>query len=182
MDILFIWFGKVEPLYAWRDACIRRAFELYPEANFKCITTLKDFYGMEIIDAEEVAAKMKSEGYYSDIDNFIALSDEMRFWWLARNKNTLYLDTDIYCVDKFNTDNTPKKSCIEALWNGDNYLPFIKILETRAKGELFIDIEEKLDIEDMSECFEHKAKWGKKLRETKGRLMPLQKFRELTLN
>jgi len=182
MDILFIWFGKSDPLYEWRDACIRRAFEMYPEANFKCITTLKDFYGMELIDANELCTKMESEGYYSDIDNFMALSDEMRFYWLARNKNTLYLDTDTYCSERFELSALPRKAGIEALWSGDDCGPFEIILKIRDKGQFFINLESTLNIAEMNHAFEHKPQWSRELRETKGDLMPSHKVRDHAKN
>lgn len=179
MDILFIWYGKLEPIYGWRDTCIRRALELYPEANFKCITTLKEFYGMELIDANALCEEMEAEGYYSDMENFMVLSDEMRFWWLARNKNTLYMDTDTFCIKPFEPCPLPRKSGIEALWNGEDLEPFAEILTKRIKGNFFVHIEPELEIESMNDFFEHKPRWAKDFRKNDMTFVPTRNVKNM---
>jgi len=63
LKILFIWYGLREPLYTFRHECIKRAMELYPEAEFQCITHLEKFYGMEIISPNKIQSQMlKTEG------------------------------------------------------------------------------------------------------------------------
>ena len=161
MNILFIWIGMVEPLYDWRHRCIFRAKEMYPDAKFQCVTTLKEFYGMEIVDAREVAEKMEEQGYYGDITQFIPFSDALRFWWLSKQKNTLYLDTDTWCKTPLNPHPNAGKAGIEALWNGENTSVFKDFLDKRRSGEIFVGYRNELDIDDLTEYFEHKPKWAK---------------------
>jgi len=165
LNILFIWFGLVEPLYKWRDICISQALELYPDAHFQCITTLKDFYGMEIIDARTVISMMEKQGYYSDIKCFQAMSDEMRFWWLMNNKNTLYMDTDTWCIKPMLPTLAAGKAGIEALWSGGESEPFSHILKIRKKGDIFIELEPQVKAQDLTEYFEHKPLWAKQIRQ-----------------
>jgi len=182
VNVLFIWFGKLEPIYGWRDTCIRRAKELYPEANFKCITNLKEFYGMELINADELCSQMELEGYYSDTDNFMALSDEMRFYWLANHKNTLYMDTDTYCVERLELGALPRKMGIEALWSGDDLKPFEDMLKLRTKGQFFIDLESDLKLDEMKGYFEHKPLWSKEFRKKDIAFLPTRDLREPSIN
>ena len=164
MNILFIWIGMVEPLYDWRSRCIFRAKEMYPDAKFYCVTTLKDFYGMEILDAVDIAEKMKVQGYYGDITQFIPFSDALRFWWLSKQSNTLYMDTDTWCIKPFEPQEEPGKVGIEAIWNGNDKTTFKDFLDRRKNGEIFVGYRDELDIDDLSEYFEHKPEWSKKYR------------------
>ena len=60
MNVLFVWDGFQAPLYEMRTRCVRRAKELYPDAKFTCITTLKEFFQCdELIDTREYYEKIK---------------------------------------------------------------------------------------------------------------------------
>jgi len=160
MQVLFIWFGLLGPLYEWRDSCIKRAMEIYPDAKFKCITTYREFYGMEVIDAYALAEEMNKLGYYADMDRdkYLATSDEMRFWWMLHYPNCLYLDTDTWCEKPILRNKQPGKMSIEALWSGEDKQPFQDILDIRVKGQLFVSHRNDLKAEDLSEYFTHKKK------------------------
>ena len=165
MNIIFIWYGLIEPVSRWREMCLKRAVEVYPNANFSCITTLKYFYGMNIIDARKVISEMEAGGYYHDIHNFMAMSDEMRFWWLERNEYTLYMDTDTYCKTPMLPGFRAGKAGIEAIWSGRETKPFADILDMRKMGSLFVHLSGSLEAEDMREHFEHKPRWSKQYRQ-----------------
>lgn len=86
LNILFIWVGNEIP--AFNLGCIMRAREIYPNAHFKIITDqIIPFEWMEIIEAK--INNFKSPQLYSDY---------MRIVHLAEYPNTLYLDTDAYCL------------------------------------------------------------------------------------
>lgn len=165
MNIIYLWFGLAGPLNVWQKMCIDRAKEIYPEANFQCITTLKEFHGMEIISAEKVLSDMHKLGLYGDLTSHMSTSDEMRFYWLMNNENTLYLDSDTYCTKKYDFTEKASKMKIEALWSGKEPKPFKDILETRIKGQLFIKLHNKVNAEDMTGYFEHKPLWAKEYRQ-----------------
>lgn len=173
MNILFIWYGLIEPLYEWRNLCINRALKIYPDAHFQCITTYVDFYGMEVIDARCVLSEMRDGGYYADeksmVNNILSLSDEMRFWWLERHQNTLYLDTDTYCTKPMTATPRAGKAGIEALWSGSESKPFSDILSIRTKGDIFVRLAGKVDAIDLTEYFKHKPLWAKDIRNPRKR-------------
>lgn len=158
MEVLFIWFGLREPLYDWRISCIKRAKAVYPDAKFKCITTWKEFYGMEVVPAYPLAEELNRHGFYADMhpDKYRQTSDEMRFWWLTHYPNTLYLDTDTWCESPIERSRKPGKMSIEALWSGEDAQPFKEILEIREKGEFFVRYNKDLRAEDLSEYFTHR--------------------------
>jgi len=165
-NVLFIWYGLREPLYTLRDKCIINAIQKYPEAKFRVITSLKAFYDMEIVNVYDVIDEMKKEDLYTDINHYMALSDEMRFWWLKNNPETLYLDTDTWCEETMPYMKECGHMNIEALWNGNNEhtKPFDKITSKRIKGELFNTYIPELYESDsivLDKYFSHKAKWTK---------------------
>lgn len=155
MKILYIWYGIHEPLYHYRDKCIRRALELYPDAHFQVITNLDTFYGMEVISNNDVRAQMEEQGYYTHKRDYLRTSDEMRFWWLSQHKNTLYLDTDTWCKEPMPVSPEPGKLAIEALWTGEDTSQFANMLATRERHSLYITLEKKLELRDLSKYFEH---------------------------
>lgn len=165
-NILFIWYGLREPLYTLRDRCIIQALKIYPKANFKVITAMKAFYDMEIINVYDIIEEMKKEDLYTDINHYMALSDEMRFWWLKNNPETLYLDTDTWCKEQMPYMEKCGHMNIEALWNGNNEhtKPFDDIMNKRKKGELYNTyIPELYQSESvpLDKYFSHKDVWVK---------------------
>lgn len=164
MNILFIWYGLVEPLYEWRHKCIARALEVYPDANVTVITCLKDFYGCDVVDAREVIEEMAIEGYEVNINNFVLTSDVMRFWWLSKHPNTLYMDTDTWCIKPMPITKEPGKVAIEALWNGEDTKTFGDFLDARDLTKHFVTQERKLQINLLDEYFVHKPFWAKEIR------------------
>lgn len=161
MDILFIWVTVGSPLYEWRLKCIRRAVEVYPGANFKVITTLKEFFGFEVIDAYEVWQNLKI--FNVDITDPIWFSDYARLFWLARNPNTLYLDTDTFCISPIPVLKGIGYSNYWAIWNGQDLSGIAEVLDNN-NGEQALLHTPKLLAErgkNLSQYFVHKPEWSK---------------------
>jgi hypothetical protein len=156
MDILFIWTGSKIPLYEWRTRCIRRAVEIYPEANFKVITTLKGFFNMEIIDAVELNKEMAE--YKLDVHSGVMFSDYARYYWLSKNPNTLYIDTDVWCVKPMPEIEGSGNCNYWMIWNGNNTEIMKELLDTHDyRGSLVHTVVPLSQAGvQMGEYFEHK--------------------------
>ena len=103
--------GVIEPLYDWRVMCIRRAKEIYPDAEFTVISQMKNFYGMKIIKPENYDVGVSP-------DRPIEYSDHARLKWLSENENTLYLDSDTWCKEPYKFGDNMGSAYFEAIWSG----------------------------------------------------------------
>jgi hypothetical protein len=161
MNILFIWTGVTRPLYEWRIKCIRRALEVYPDANFKVITTLNEFFGMEVIDAREILDKLNE--YDVDIQDPIFFSDYARYYWLARNPRTLYIDTDALCTTPIPEANDIGHDDYWAIWNGDDLNGIQEVLNQHGGQRHLLHTPQLLAKvgRNLSQYFIHKPSWRK---------------------
>ena len=121
MNILFIWTGVTKPLYEWRMKCIRRALTIYPTAHFQVITTMKEFFNMQVIEANDISNNLNDEFSIGiTLHDPICFSDYARYYWLARNPQTLYIDTDVFCVSPIPEIQDIGHDDYWAIWNGNN--------------------------------------------------------------
>jgi len=165
MNILFIWLGKTEPLYEWRTMCIRRAKEVYPDANFKCITHMRAFFCMELINPSEIDL---SE-YNANEDNYCGWSDYARLWYLSKHPNTLYMDTDTWCNERMPFSPECGNAGFEAIWNGTELDKMKAVLNRHNNRRLLYRLGNDLTRvgRDLNKYFKHKPLWAKKYRQIK---------------
>lgn len=162
MTILFIWDGVTKPLYEWRIKCIRRTMQIYPEAKFQVITTLKEFFGMEIINANEILDKLNDEFCLNlSLSNPIGFSDYARYYWLAKNSRTLYLDTDTFCLSPIPETSDIGHDDYWAIWNGDDLNGISGILALHGNAWYLLHTPELLSKvgRNLSQHFIHKPVW-----------------------
>ena len=107
MKLVWIWDGRVS-LPESRRKAVESALDLYPEAEAICITRNAHFVSdrVRIIPWDEILCPM--------LDRFglravpyrwlepVTYSDWARFWFLAHNPDTLYLDTDATVLKRLN--------------------------------------------------------------------------------
>lgn len=155
MNILFIWIGRKSPLYEWRTMCIRRALEIYPNANFQVITMLKSFFNMAIIDPYDVGI---------DLDETMVYSDYVRLDWLSRHPNTLYLDTDTFCMKPMPLTRGMGSAGFEAIWSGHDQDKIREVFYSRGEKKLLYPLAQKFKGHNLADYFEHKPLWSKKYR------------------
>lgn len=136
MKILYIWDKAEIPLA--RQACVKGTLSLYPDAEVYCITKAKIFPGMKVIPWEEMLGKMKAflglkRTPYA-WHNPICFSDWARFFFLAHNPNTLYLDTDCRLKARFDfeTHAGAVHAGIFLLYAHYDGLPLLRMLKDRA--------------------------------------------------
>jgi len=160
-DILYFWRFGEDKLDPWRKHCIERALKIYEGCNFKCITTEKEFYGMETISPDYWVDK-----YDISLESFIPLSDRIRFDYLSEHPNTLYMDTDVWCNKKIQGNKGIEFMSIEAIWNGNDLEGIKRIFSKRnnPKGFLLhLKTEMAKEGTELHGYFEHKPKWRKKI-------------------
>ncbi len=159
MDILFIWVTVGSPLYEWRLKCIRRAMAVYPHANFKVITTLKEFFGFKVIDAYEILENLK--GFNIDINDPIWFSDYARYYWLSRVPNTLYIDTDTFCTAPIPLIKGIGHADYWAIWNGEDLRGIADVLSKHNDQRMLSHTPDLLAErgKNFSQYFEHKPEW-----------------------
>jgi hypothetical protein len=161
MNILFIWNATISPLYEWRNKCIRRALEVYPDAKFKVITQLTEFFGIEIVSLHEVVRHM--EEYNIRLDNTVMFANYARLYWLARHANTLYIDTDTFCIKPIKQSPTIQYANDWAIWNGQELESIQDVLDQHGGKEILLPTPELLPAKgkSMIEYFDHKPAWRK---------------------
>lgn len=159
MDILFVWNATISPLYEWRIKCIRRAMEVYPDASFKVITQLKEFFGMEIISLVEVLRFLRE--YKIDLDNPLMFADYARYYWLSIYPNTLYIDTDAFCISPIPTLKGIGHDDYWAIWNGNDLEGVKEILERHEDKQVLLHTPKLLASRgtNLSCYFDHKPAW-----------------------
>jgi hypothetical protein len=162
MNILFIWTGVTKPLYEWRIRCIRQAMKIYPEAKFQVITTLKEFFGMQIIDANEILDKLNDEFSIGiNLTDPICFSDYARYYWLARNPKTLYIDTDAFCTLPIPETMEIGHDDYWAIWNGTDLNGISNILAQHAGKRILLHTPKLLAMvgRNLAQYFIHKPVW-----------------------
>ena len=161
MNVLFIWNSTISPLYEWRCKCIRRALEVYSDAKFKVITQLTEFFGIEIVPLYEVARHMQK--YNIQLSRPVMFADYARLFWLARNPDTLYIDTDAFCIKPIPQSPTIRYADYWAIWNGNDLKGIQEILDQHGGKEMLLHTPRLLAAKgkSMIEYFEHKPYWRK---------------------
>lgn len=149
--------------------CIERCREIYPEAKYKLITTLKDFPidGFEFINAYEYEREMFNQGYPVAIKEYMIYSDFARFDYLRKHENHLYLDIDMWCASKAPLAEKAASAGIEAIWSGRQTDVVNRAFMERGSRRLLIGLTaplHKAGALDISKYFEHKPKWSKPYR------------------
>ena len=163
--VLFIWIGNNTPLYEWRTKCIRRAMEVYPDFNFKVITGLKSFFGFETIKLEPIFEAIKEYNVRPISDgHHMNFSDYARYYWLSNHPNTLYLDTDTWCIKRMPIIPGLGNMEYEAIWNGEDLESIKRVLGQHNNKEILLHTSRLLSQigTNLSEYFEHKPLWSKR--------------------
>jgi hypothetical protein len=132
MNVLLIWIGEFEPLSEYRNACIKRVLQIYPRANFKVITKLETFYGMETIHPDTFPVGVDSK-------DFLSYSDYARLKYLSENEDTLYIDSDTWCEKPFDFGDRMGSAFFEAIWSGKETQVIKRVLE-KAEGRLISNL------------------------------------------
>ena len=155
MDIVYCWEG-LRDLPEDRAEAIASTMNLYPDANFLCITKLHHFFSdrFQVISWDSVMQEMKAHFKFKEIpygwNGYMCFSDWARFWYLGNHGDTLYLDTDAKMLKRFEFGDKvvcPKREicllyCPEGM--GGN---LISLLDARARQHvtLLLDFAEKMD-------------------------------------
>ena len=164
MNILYCYLGLKEPLYEWRIMCIRRTFELYPDATYHCITNFRQFFGMRRVNPERIA---QETGYKHGMQKHASFSDYARLWYLSKHPNTLYLDIDTWCEKPMPITDKMGNVYFEAIWNGTE-CDKIKEVYDMNNGEIYLHpLGHQLSKRggDLSEYFTHNPDWLVRYRE-----------------
>lgn len=159
MRILYVWDKPEIP--DTRKACVTGTLSLYPDAEAFCITKAPKFMGMKVIPWMEVLGKMKAFFGFQKTpyawNNPMCFSDWARFWFLANNDNTLYLDTDCRMKARFDFETngafvqSDGNICLLYApkgWNGNSLLLKLKD-RARERVNLLYDFRSKLDAEKL---------------------------------
>lgn len=159
MKVLCIWEG-VRSLPQERANNIRIALDRYPDGEFHCISRSKSFFCSEfkVIDWEDTVSEIEGFFCLKDVGKFISyiyFSDWARFLFLAQNPDTLYMDTDVKLLKKYDFDKEEKflkpknEICIlYAPKNGaaSNMVPILrKKLERRPVYRMLYNIGRRMD-------------------------------------
>jgi hypothetical protein len=155
MNILLIWIGEQEPLDEWRNKCVSQVKMMYPRAKFNVITKLKEFYGMNCIHPETFPVGVST-------DDYISYSDYARLKWLSENEDTLYIDTDTWCVEPYKFTDKMGSAFFEAIWSGKETQK-IKAVYDKAEGRTLMKLGQDLDKsgENLHKYFDHRPKWAR---------------------
>lgn len=130
--------------------------KLYPDAEFCCITKLKEFMGMKIIPWEEIEDLMLRFFQWNEIpyhlNHWMCFSDWARFFFLGSYPDTLYLDTDCWILKRFDFENETKvrysygNICLLYAPGNGSASRFIALLKEQAKRNvgLLVDFANRL--------------------------------------
>jgi len=160
MIILFIWDGLRTRISDYRLKCISRAKEVYPNAEFKCITKTTEWcpYEFDFITWSEMEKKIKDK-WNVTIESPIAFSDYARFAYLSENKNTLFLDTDVYCKERMPEMNGIGiyQGNICVIYNGVHLNFFYQLVKKRRKDCILVGLNKQIKGRDLRPYFIHKS-------------------------
>lgn len=168
MKILFTW-KTHKRIDKARLACIKRAREIYPDAKFVFITDDRSFVeeGDEVLPVRRVTKILVNDFKVmpARLRSYLGFTDYAKFWYLSQNENTMYLDTDVYCLKKL-----PKikkgvgagiPEAISVLYNHDNPDLFKALFFRRNNTSNLVGLGDHMDYDndfkDVSKYFEHKA-------------------------
>ncbi len=110
MKILFIWEGTKD-LPKSRAEAIAETMNLYPEAEYYCITKMHHFFSDKfkvipwMVVMEEMMLFFGFQTIPYEWNRYMCFSDWARFWYLGNNADTLYLDTDCRMLKRYDFAN-----------------------------------------------------------------------------
>lgn len=119
--------------------------DLYPEADYFCITRLKHFISdqFQVILWEDVLFQMLNHFGFREVPyqwmDPVTFSDWARFWWLGEHEETLYLDTDCKMLQRYSFEKEPQviyspgNICLLYSPQGFKREHFLALMEERAK-------------------------------------------------
>lgn len=113
MKILWIWFGE-NALPIERKNAIAETMLVYPDAEYVCITKQKAFLDPKIkcIDPQVVIDQMKVYFELKETPEvwkeYLIFSEWARYFYIANNPDTLYLDTDCRMLKQFDFNKAEK--------------------------------------------------------------------------
>jgi hypothetical protein len=142
-----------------RKACVASALSLYPDARPLCITRASSFYSpaFKVIPWDSVMGQLAAflrvpKDAYAWTDP-MCFSDWARFWFLAHNPDTLYLDTDCRLKARFDFKDRPMHAGIFLLYASAGFdgLALLRMLKARSEKRLNLlnDFGEKLGWEEL---------------------------------
>jgi hypothetical protein len=163
MKILYVWDGKRDLPQA-RKACVHSTACLYPDAEIFCITKASEFLGYRVISWDRLKAQMAAFlGVPKDTyawNDPMTFADWARFYFLAMNPGTLYLDTDCRMKQRYDFQRPTQAGVfllyVPPLFNG---LPLLAKLKERAQKRvnLLNDFKDALGWEEIPDhWYQHK--------------------------
>jgi hypothetical protein len=113
LKVLYIWFGE-NPLPIERQNAIAETMAIYPNAEYICITKQKTFIDpkFKCIDPQEIIEQMLT--YFGLVEiperwkTYLIFSEWARYFYIAQNPGTLYLDTDCRMLKQYDFENEKK--------------------------------------------------------------------------
>lgn len=168
MKILYIWDGR-DSLPESRREAVHATLDLYPDAEYSCITRNKHFISdrFQIIPWDEILFQMLNHFGLRGVPyrwlDPVAFSDWARFWFLGLCGDTLYLDTDCRMLKRYDFGGEAVQSLGNICLLYTPKLPdrgkILRLQEERAKVNigLLIDFAYKLGWKAIpAEYFQHK--------------------------
>ncbi len=116
---------------------------------------------MEIIDYNNYFHELNE--YNLNINDPLSVSDYMRFDYLSKHEDTLYLDTDVICMKSATLMDQCKAWRIGAIWIGKECDVIKDIFSKHENREVLFGFEKEFEKDkEFNNCFEHKPLWLKK--------------------
>ena len=112
-QILWIWFGE-NSVPIERQNAIAETMLVYPDAEYVCITKQKSFLDPKIkcIDPQVITDQMVTYFELKETPEvwkeYLIFSDWVRYFYIANNPDTLYLDTDCRALKTFDFSKVEK--------------------------------------------------------------------------
>lgn len=151
MNLLYIWDGR-NALPESRRKAIEATLGLYPEARCFCITRLKSFVSnrFEILDWDSLLLRMADHFGFKETpyrwQDPMTFSDWARFYHLAYNPDTLYLDTDCQMLLRYAFDienkviHSPNNICLVYSPNNSKAMNILELLRDRKHVGTLMDL------------------------------------------
>jgi hypothetical protein len=144
VKIFYAWDGR-NPLPESRRLAIDATMELYPDAEYACVTRLPFFHSerFKAISWDALGEEMRIFFGFDEIpypwNSPSVFSDWARFYWLFNVEDGLYLDTDIRMLEYFDFQKSkkllfsPGNTCLLYRPVGFDMHPILEMMRTRAK-------------------------------------------------
>jgi len=165
--ILFIWISE-KTLDGFRLDCLKRAKKIYENVQLILITNLKKGCPEEvdtILPIDYYLGLLWKE-YGIKTPDIITQTNFTRYYYLSKNPNTLYLDTDIYLQRKIEVNDYIGRygKDISAVFNGNELSFFDNLIRLRNSNNSTENLKSFFpqDAIDLSRWMTHKTKTFKK--------------------